>query len=277
MLSANTLRPTQLFIPASYHDGRPAPLLILLHGFGLDGRLQDAYLHIKPAALERGYLYAHPNGTRDAGGSRFWNSGEACCNFFNASVDDAAYITELVNEAKERFKVDPERVFLVGYSNGGFLAHKLACDQADTFAAIVSIAGSMDSYNSPCMVNGRVSVLQVHGTLDLTILYSGGMLAGSQYKGAMDTAETWAARNGCQSPPEKAPNIDLEAGIAGRETGVYQWRKGCDSGAHVELWKINAASHAPLFNKQFTGALLDFLDDNIAAKGTTLWGGPGNQ
>ena len=46
-------------------------------------------------------------------------------------MDDAGYILNLIDEARLRFNVAADRVYLFGHSNGGFMAHKMACEHAD--------------------------------------------------------------------------------------------------------------------------------------------------
>ena len=61
-------RPVTVHVPPGYDPGRPAPLLILLHGFGSTGADQDAYFDLGRVAEQRGYLYAYPDGSPDGSG-----------------------------------------------------------------------------------------------------------------------------------------------------------------------------------------------------------------
>src|SRR6187551_2001146 len=99
-------RPVTVHVPSGYSAGRPAPLLIMLHGWGSSGAQHENYLELAPAADERGVLYAYPNGTRDSRGDRFWNATDACCDFDRRGVDDVRYLTNLVNEIASIANVD---------------------------------------------------------------------------------------------------------------------------------------------------------------------------
>lgn len=251
-------RPVELYVPSTYTDDRPAPLLVLLHGYGASGRLQDAYLGLRAQAEARGYLYAAPDGTPDASGKRFWNAG-ACCDFGNVGTDDVGYLTGLVAAIGKRYRVDPKRVFLIGHSNGGFMSYRLACDAADTFAGIVSIAGTTWTDTSRCAPRSAVSILHVHGTADDTIRYEGGTFSGFAYASADATTKRWATLDGCGSTAETAPDLDVDASRPGAETGVTRYT-GCRDGANVELWTVREGQHLPAFGPQFVPKALDFLD-----------------
>ena len=72
-------RPVSVHVPPSYESGKPAPLLLMLHGYISTGALEEAYLQITPESDKRGFLYAYPDGTVDPSGSHFWNATDACC------------------------------------------------------------------------------------------------------------------------------------------------------------------------------------------------------
>src|SRR4051812_40546713 len=64
-------RPFDLVVPDSYTAGQPAPLVVLLHGYTFDGFFQEAYFNLTKVAQAQGFLYAIPDGTKNAAGKRF--------------------------------------------------------------------------------------------------------------------------------------------------------------------------------------------------------------
>ena len=70
-----------LHVPQSYDPDKRMPLVVLLHGYGGSGGIQEAYFRLAPLAEELGFLYAYPDGEVDLDGNRFWNATEACCAF----------------------------------------------------------------------------------------------------------------------------------------------------------------------------------------------------
>jgi polyhydroxybutyrate depolymerase len=259
-------RPVTVHVPASYDASRPAPLVILLHGYTGSGQGQDEYFQLAPAADARGYVYVYPDGTIDSDNNRFWNATDACCNLDNAGVDDVAYLTGVIAEIQAKLAIDPKRIAFVGHSNGGFMSYRMACDQAGLVAAIVSVAGVTFADPDDCAPSEPVSVAQIHGTADDVIRYHGGVLINASYPGAEETAEAWATYDGCgDASSPLAQQVDVDAtlfdGADPAETSVVEWSR-CTSGAAVQLWTIPKGGHLPAISSSFADSVMDFLVDH---------------
>jgi polyhydroxybutyrate depolymerase len=259
-------RPVTVHLPASYDAVRPAPLVILLHGYGSSGLGTDAYFRLARAADARGYVYAYPDGTIDSNYNRFWNATDACCNFDKADVDDVAYLAGVVAEIQAKLAIDPKRIALVGHSNGGFMSYRMACDRAGLVGAIVSLAAASFADPADCAPSEPVSVAQIHGTDDDVVRYKGDRGTDRSYPGAEATAEAWAAYDGCREAPSQfSATVDVDGvltdGTDPAETWVAEW-SGCRSGATVQLWTIPNGGHAPVITASFADAVMDFLVDH---------------
>lgn len=253
-------RPVELHVPPGYVAGTATPLVILLHGYSASGSVQDVYFGLTAVSDARGFLYAHPDGLVDADDKRYWNATDACCDFAPSKVDDSTYLSNLIEQIKARYTVDPKRVFLIGHSNGGFMSHRMACDHSDQVAAIVSLAGATLSDPTKCKPSEPVSVLQIHGTADGTIAYEGGALAGKTYPSAKATVASWVGIDGCSTTPDATPPpVDVDSKTAGNETTVTRYGTGCKPGGHVELWTIEGGVHIPSLSKTFATSVVDFL------------------
>jgi polyhydroxybutyrate depolymerase len=256
-------RPYGLQVPAGYDEKRPTPLVVLLHGYSSDGRSQAAYFRFGALAEQETFLLATPDGTIDRLGNRFWNATDACCDFYGSGVDDVAFLDALVDGVSGRYNVDAQRVYLVGHSNGAFMAHRYACERPDRVAAIVTLAGMQWNDPARCATPAGqaptpVSVLHVHGRADSVVGYEGGATARGAYPGARTTVGRWATPSGCTGGlTGTGQNLDLDTGVAGAETEVERYA-GCGP-IGIELWTIHGGSHVPAFNDTWAPSIWDFM------------------
>ncbi|MCU1361679.1 MAG: uncharacterized protein JWN99_2968 [Ilumatobacteraceae bacterium] len=252
-------RPYDVFVPSSYDGSQHVPLVISLHGYTSTGALQEAYFGLQPLAEDRGFLYVHPDGTKDIRNAQFWNATDACCDLASAGVDDSAYLTHIIDQVQAAYRVDAKRIFVLGHSNGGFMSYRMACDHADRVAAIVSLSGATFADSTRCQPSQPVSVLEIHGTADAVIAYDGGQILGHAYPGAQTSVATWAAYNGCGAiGPVASAQLDLEDHIAGAESSVVSYT-GCPDSGEVELWTVPDGAHTPRLSPTFADDVLDFL------------------
>ena len=153
-------------------DGRPytllvssvpgaRPLLVVLHGWRLDGLWMQHDTGLD-AAVRLGYDVAYLDGVDEA-----WDAG-SCCGAASADhIDDVDYVRAVTATVEEQHPIARNDVYAVGFSNGGMLAWRLACDRVVDAAVVV--AGSLVA-----RCPDPVTVLNIHGTHDRTVPYLGG-------------------------------------------------------------------------------------------------------
>ena len=252
-------RPYTLHVPAGYDASQAAPLLVMFHGYGATGALEDAYMGLTATSDAHSFLYAYSDGTVDPSGSRFWNATDACCDLYGLPVDDVQYFDAIVADIESRYNVDRKRIFVMGHSNGGFMSHRLACDRASTVAAILSLAGAQWNDPTRCSPSGTVSVAEVHGNADMTILYGGGSTTEGTYPSATTTVADWAQKNGCSGAlTATGQTYDIDSQLAGNETQVEAYA-GCPAGIDVQLWVIQGGAHIPTLTPGWGELVWGFL------------------
>ena len=254
----STARAYSKFIPSSYSKDTSLPLVVLLHGYGATGAMQESYMKFESVAETNKFILVYPDGTVDSSGRRFWNATDACCDFFSAVADDV-YLLSILKEMESSYSIDAKRIYFVGHSNGGFMSYRMACKYPDRIAAIASLAGASYFKTTDCGAKSSVSVLQVHGTKDETILYDGGQILGTSYPGAVASASQWATFNQCtQNAVTRSSKFDLEPNITGDETSVTAWTN-CQNSSEVELWTMEGAAHIPTLKSTFATKIWEFF------------------
>ena len=255
-------RPVTVRTPAGYDCNAMAwPLLVLLHDYGSSGDKDETYFNIAPLADQLGFLYAHPDGTKDSSGNQFWNATDACCNAGGSMVDDSTYLHALLGEIHAQFNSDLHRVYVFGYGNGGFMAYRLACDHATDVAAVADFGGATWADSSKCPARAPVAALEIHGTNDATFAYDGGTNLGAAYPSALGTIDEWAALQHCPDGGGAAgAGLDLLNDDAGTDTTVLQWPKCGLAAVSMNLWSIQGGTHTPaLTGSSFTQTVVNFL------------------
>jgi polyhydroxybutyrate depolymerase len=250
-----------VFTAGNLPPGGRRPLLVFLHGLGGSGAEAIANPALRAVAEHGGMVLVAPDGTLDRQGRRFWNAGPACCNFDGKAVNDVARLESLINHWLERPEIDPERVYVVGFSNGGFMAHRLACFMDDRLAAVLSISGAGRGREEACAPVSPIAVAEVHGDADPIVRYTGGRVfddrALDPHPSAPDTFHDWAARLGCTGAP-KVSEVDLDPRLPGAETRIES-HPDCPGGA-AELWTVHGGGHQVM-----TPALLARVGEFLAA------------
>ena len=168
-----TERPAWILAPKKKGDTGTLPLILLLHGYGdTASGLMNAWQFDRLVENGQAYLIA-PDGRRDRRGRQFWSATDACCNFEKADDSDSAYLQGLIRKALKTFPIDRKRIVIVGHSNGGFMAYRLACDASHLVSHIVVSAGSEWQQSTRCRAEHPVSVLHLHGEYDRIVLANG--------------------------------------------------------------------------------------------------------
>ena len=232
-------RPATLLLPGDL--SAPIPLVMLLHGYTMSADSIDRFFGISGRVETDRFALIVPDGTENAVGDRFWNATLQCCDFARQQIDDVAYLSVLVVDARNHAEFD--RLYLIGYSNGGYMSYRLACEGLTGLTAIVSLAGSSFVDAEQCLYGSPISVLQIHGDADMLVPYASG---GSGPPGAVELVTRWAERAGCDTDAvvELDP-IDLDGLVSGPETTVQRIREGCVDGITVELWTMEGVGHVP--------------------------------
>ncbi len=251
---------TRVHVPLAA-PGERLPLLVFLHGLGGSGQELTTSLRLTEMAEAFGFAFIAPEGVLDHSGRRFWNANDTCCNFDDLEVDHVAALERWIREATAHQRVDPARVYLVGFSNGGFMAYRAACELGRLLSGIFSIAGAGLGNASACRPDKPLSVVQIHGDRDAIVKFDGGHLFADtrrpRYPSAEKSLKYWATFDGCTGEPAPLQKLDLDPRTPGAETLVSGY-PNC-GGRRVELWRIAGGDHASGLSRYSLKAILDFV------------------
>jgi polyhydroxybutyrate depolymerase len=246
------IRTYNLHIPPGLDLSKPAPLVFAFHGGGQSASAFEGFAHLQPKADASGFILVEPEGTialpgLSPGTLDVWNAGN-CCELaaeINTNVDDVGFVRAMIDAIGQRVCIDPNRIFATGFSNGGMLAHRLACELSDRIAAIAAVSGGMGNMDLdkmppqmlfPCNPKRQVPVLHIHGTQDACYPFDGGWgpLSLVTFESAPSTVQDWVARNGCSTTP---PTTVLSHGAA--TCTLYP----CPHAGEVEFCMIDGGGH----------------------------------
>ena len=273
--------PDRIYYPSHYNPAQSEklPLIVLLHAFKVSGNFQKFYFGLGRRMNRDRFILFVPGSIKDSRGHRIWNSMTYCCNYYNLPVDDVGYLKNAIEQVIQNNPVDKSRVYLMGHSNGAMMAHRMACEHADLFAAIVSLAGSGMTDLAQCKPSSPVSILEIHAMNDKIVYYDGMDEEALDYRlsrhelypyfsdpslvrypSAQETIEDWAKKDGCDLIQVKTvDHVNYAMTAWGRETSKQTWDAGCANGTSVSLWTLRSGGHVPRFNGAFQNAIVDFL------------------
>lgn len=236
-------RSYKLYVPSSYTEGKPVPLVVMLHGCTQD---PDDFAHgtqMNALAEEMGCLVVYPAQSRQANASRCWN-------WFN-NVDqqrgqgEPSIIAGITREVMGKHAIDPAQVYVAGLSAGGAMATIMGTLYPDLYAAVgvhsgLPFASAHDLPSALAAMKGQlqrqrdahlqparaVPIIVFHGDQDQTVHPTNGDELMVQ---ARDAADAMAIE------PGRVPD-----GHAYTRT----LHKRADGKVQGEHWVIHGAGHA---------------------------------
>jgi polyhydroxybutyrate depolymerase len=205
-------RTYKLYVPKKLR-GQPS-LLIAFNGLGGSG-WQMAYYAALHNSTPKDMLVAYPDAVlpNERGVRQGWNAGFCCGSGYVSKADDVGFIKELVATLKRQYNINPDKIFAVGFSNGGMFVQRLATELHGEIAGFASVAGTIGTSKSTLKPTQPVPMLLIHGEKDAIVLAAGG--ASTSYpditwRSFAETAKAWEEANTCsEAQTEKQPDITI--------------------------------------------------------------------
>lgn len=227
----NFTRRFTVYLPKNFTPDKKRPLFINMHGFTSTMSQQMTYSDFNKTADEKDCIVVYPDGVQSR-----WNSGT---NFgVSSGVDDVGFLSKLIDRMILLYNADPEMIYSTGYSAGGFMSYRLACQLTNRVSAIAPVAASIveDTY-AACTPFRPISVIAFNGTADGVTNYNG---FPGNFRPVLEVINLWVNKNGCDTP---AVQTQIPNSVNDNTTVTKFAYELCDADAQVVLMRINNGGH----------------------------------
>jgi predicted peptidase len=169
-----------LYVPTntSAQEARGFPLIISLHGIGERGN--------DPQRVKRDGLAKVFDSDPDF---PFYMVAPQCpesTEWYYDRTDTLTY--KFILMILQRYPVDPDRVYITGFSMGGIGAWDMAIRYPELFAAVAPIAARRESYWNPCSMK-KVPIWAFHGAMDDVVPLAAGQDVVDAFKACGGTVQ----------------------------------------------------------------------------------------
>ena len=246
----DSLRSYILYLPGAYDGSTSWPLVINIHGYTMSGEGQMNVTRMNALADSEHFLVAYPNGstvinkishlknTLPPPGLGFHVGGPKEKQFYSPGrLDEVDFISRLIDDIAANHKVDEQRIYATGYSNGAMLSTILAAELGHRIAAIAAVGGTIPTSRT-LKASRAVPVLFIHGTADSLALYD----QESNMLTVPKLIQYWVNQNNCAGTPtvEQLPDLDKEDKS---KVELLTWQNCAQPVKHLKI--INGGHHWP--------------------------------
>ena len=195
IVSDGNERSFRVNLPNDTNDS--VPLMIILHGLG---ETSASWYGVASYTTNQGFATVRPES-----GTFLNNAGTGNVKLWNAILDttrfdDVQFISDIIDYMLINYDfIDHDRIYVLGSSNGGYMAYRLACDLAYRITSFTSVIGNMflDDDGFDCIDQDRdIPILHIHGTEDpINSYYPGGNgvdILDDQYLTIIESIEFWS-------------------------------------------------------------------------------------
>lgn len=189
-------------VPAGVDNQTPLMLVFGLHGYDMNNIAVVNLFNFTQRSGGKA-ITVWPQGEGPHPGDTSHWGDNVLKSTWGANAKNYGFIEQIITDVSERYCIDKTRIFIAGFSMGGFFTNQMACDHSDWFRAFAPVAGGGPQACSNKDVQSAIMVQ--HGTMDPVVELSSGE----------SSRDFWRTQNGCQTTSSKSlNNCDFYAGCA---------------------------------------------------------------
>jgi polyhydroxybutyrate depolymerase len=234
--------------PTGFNALTQRALVINLHGGSGNMLSAQGFSKMNQVADQNNFVVTWPQGYTPAssmvGSGYVWADGRNTLAD-QAAIDDVGFIDKLIDTLVLNYNIDTTRIYICGFSNGGFMTQRIACQLTDRFAAMASLGSSMDTVlYQTCNPTKPIPMAFFNGTSDPAMPYGGGPMQNPQVTPVVpvDTAvQFWVSHNNCLST-SSVINIPDTFTTDNSTAELYNFTN-CDCNADVKFYKLINGGH----------------------------------
>lgn len=231
-------------LPPTYSNSVATPVVIVLHGGSGNYQSVQGFTQMNFVSNQNNFLAVYPQGQGSAPPGFSWADGRNT-TADQAGIDDVGFINKLIDTLQTSFNVDTNKIYICGFSNGGFMVQRLACQTPEKFTAFGGLGCSIDtSLIQTCNPSKPVPMAYFSGTGDPEVPYSGGSMTNPVVTPIVpvDTAvQFWVNHNNCQTA---VPVVFVPDTVQSDSSTVEFYKyTNCDCNADFYFYKIINGGH----------------------------------
>jgi polyhydroxybutyrate depolymerase len=204
------------------------PLVFSFHGSGGVPQSQVDTSGFHELADRYGFAVVFPAGAfTNSITARSWNAN------VEAGVDDVQFVRDMIEDIAGRVNIDRSRIYTSGFSGGGRISSRLACELSDVLAAAAPVAGLQ--YPDDCTPARPIPIITFHAVDDPVNTYAVSADSRPYWRMGVETAlDKWRQANGCSLAND---DDRVAQGVI-----LYTW-SDCPGGAEIDFYQTTTGGH----------------------------------
>lgn len=231
-------------LPPGYSGNTSVPVVFVLHGGSGNYQSVQGFTEMNFVSNQNSFIAVYPQGYGVAPPGYSWADGRGT-SADDANIDDVGFITKLLDTLNVDYAIDTNKLYVCGYSNGGFMTQRLACEVPERFAAIGGLGCSIDTnLIQTCAPSQPVPMAYFSGTADPEVPYNGGAMNNPAVTPVIpvETAvQFWVDNNNCETT-EPVVNLPDLVQTDNSTVEFYKYTD-CDCNADFYFYKIINGGH----------------------------------